>query len=829
MRPPNPTDSAGLPEAETRGTAPRVHWTDPQTVMHRVAHALSPVQASAALGEITLRVHQHEAVAQLTRILAEYRGALLADDVGLGKTFVALAVGRQYDTVHVVAPATLLPTWRTAAARAGVAQVQCHSLHGWSRPAPPVLPMRGSCLVIIDEAHHLRNASTRRYRQLADSVAACDVLLLSATPVHNRPSDLRALLALFRGQRLDALDDHSLARMVVRRRAQDIGTDADAAVGARPQRVAHATIREPQDREVLDAILSLPSPLPAHDGAVAGALIRLGLLRAWCSSDAALVHALTRRRLRGEALRDALCAGRHLTNDELRHWVVGDDAGQLAFPELLATHSVESGDLLGVLDRHLDAVAALARHLARTQPSPRDLARAGHVRGILARHPQQPVVAFSQYTRTVQSLFRALSDIAGVGAIMGTQARIASGPLPRQELIGLFAPSANGLPPPPAIQRVRLLLTTDLMAEGVNLQDAGVVVHLDMPWTHAMLVQREGRALRMHSPHHAVHVYTFGPDKQVAAVLRAEQRVLSKRLLGQQLVGAEHGAPQSAVDWQAAWQRLLQRWHQLPLHTSHPREIQSHSSHAPTLYATVRASSRTGLNAICALVLIAGQDQPLVLRARRCADGRLHWTRSRHPRALLRVARLWKPQVLRSSQSRVSRSEARRAVRLLQRQLHRLHESAQLRSLLGPSAMASSQVVMQISERLAAIERSWPVPRRRQQAEPLAAARRCLSFVRGAAAESACDRWLRRAPMPSARNAAANMATAQLAWIADWQQEPVLVRLMAANTSAATTPTVDATVDATLYTTPTDPPPAHQTLSAPPNAPGTMMLVLLAR
>jgi superfamily II DNA or RNA helicase len=753
------------------------------------------------MGEITLRAHQHEAVAQLTRMLAEYRGALLADDVGLGKTFVALALSRQYDTVHVVAPATLLPTWRTAAARAGIAQLQCHSLHAWSRPNPPALHTRGTSLVIVDEAHHLRNPNTTRYRQLADSVAACDVLLLSATPVHNRSQDLRALLALFRGQRLDALDDRSLARMVLRRRADDVDRDTPEGSALRPRRIAHPTIREPQDREVLGAILSLPAPLPAHDGAVAGALIRLGLLRAWCSSDAALAHALTRRRLRGEALRDALCTGRHLTHDELRHWVLGDDAGQLAFPELLATHVVESGDLLTVLDRHLDAVAALARHLARAQPSLHDQARANHVRGILARHPQQPVVAFSQYTRTVQALFRALSDIAGVGAIMGTQARIASGPLPRQELLGLFAPSGNGRPPPPPIQRVRLLLTTDLMAEGVNLQDAAVVVHLDLPWTHAMLVQREGRALRMHSPHRAVHVYTLGPDEHVAAVLRAEQRVLGKRQLGQRLVGTERGAPQSAADWEAAWQRMLKRWRRLT--SGKTASVRPSPDTPEPMYAAVRGSSRLQADTLCALVLASGQLEPLVLKAHRNSNGRWRWTCTRHPRATLRVARLWHTHSASESLHSVSRAQAVRAVRRLRRALRRIHETEQLRRMLGPSEVATSPVVMQMTERLAQLERSWPLPLRRQHAERLSVARRCLMRVRGAAAESACARWLRRAPTLDARVALADVTAAQIAWVEAWQHEPVLARLMA-----------DARENSQTHTT---------------AATNTMMLILLGR
>lgn len=787
MPPLHPTDPTHREDTPAPPARLRVHWQHPRSLMHDMAQALSPAPSRPPLGDITLRDHQHEAVAQLTRILAEYRGALLADDVGLGKTFVALAVSRQYDTVHVVAPVTLLPTWRSAAARAGVTQLQCHSLHAWSRSAPPVLHARGSCLVIIDEAHHLRNAGTRRYRQLADAVAACDVLLLSATPVHNRPHDLRALLALFRGQRLDALEDQQLARMVVRRRATDIGTGAQDASFAKPRRMAHATIREPQDRAVLDAILSLPAPLPAHDGAVAGALIRLGLLRAWCSSDAALMHALTRRRLRGEALRDALCTGRHLTRDELRHWVLGDDAGQLAFPELLASHTVASGDLRSVLDRHLDAVAALARQLTRAQPSSRDQAHARHLREILARHPQQPVVAFSQYTRTVQALFRALSDIAGVGAIMGTQARIASGPLPRQELIGLFAPSANGRPPPPEIQRVRLLLTTDLMAEGVNLQDAGVVVHLDLPWTHAMLVQREGRALRMHSPHRAVHVYTMGPDAPVAAALRAEQRVFSKRRLSHRLVGGEQAAPQSAADWQAAWQRMLRRWQHRGQHRWQHRWQRRLSHHrapsAPTLHsqlcAAVRYSAQLGDDRVCALVHIIGQSQPIVLRARQDRNGRWHWRVARHPRVLLRVAWLWEAEAGAKCAPPVPMAEARRAVRRLQRPLRRLQDAMRLRALLGPPTIAMAPVVMQITERLSVIERSWPLPLRHRHAGRLAAARQCLRVVRGAAAESACRRWLHGMPTPGLRDGSTTGIDAQCAWIDAWQNEPVLVRLMA--------------------------------------------------
>ena len=73
-------------------------------------------------------------------------------------------------------------------------------------------------------------------------------------------------------------------------------------------------------------------------------------------------------------------------------------------------------------------------------------------------------------------------------------ARIASGPLPRREILAQFAPDGVPRDSTPAARRVDLLVTTDLLSEGVNLQRASVIVHLDIPWNPARLEQREGEA-----------------------------------------------------------------------------------------------------------------------------------------------------------------------------------------------------------------------------------------------------------------------------------------------------------------------------------------------
>ncbi len=511
-----------------------MHLTSASAVMTRIAHAILPEPAKEELGDITLLPHQREAVTRLRTIMATYRGALLADGVGLGKTYIALAVAAEYDHAHIIAPAALLPMWRTAITHAHLPHTSLQSVQSYSGSAPP-LQHSARPLIIIDEAHYLRTRRTARHREVARRIGNADVLLLTATPLHNDPGELRSILALFMGSRADVLTTDMLARLVVRR------TDAHGASGGagkrgKPGLHEHAPQEMPYDRETLTQLLALPVPLPAHDGTAAGALIRLGLLRAWCSSDAALAHALRQRLLRGEALRQALSAGRHPTNAELRTWLVGEHEVQLGFPELLADHVAESGPLVEVLEHHLAALEALLSHHQRNANG--DAIRARALRTIVERHPGTPVVAFSQFTTTVLALQRALADIAGVGLLTGKRARIASGRVSRAEVLARFAPVAQERPPPPPHQAIRLLLATDLLAEGVNLQDAGVVVHLDLPWTHALQTQRVGRCARLGSPHAIVHVYRFAPPVEGDHALRLQRRIVQKARLARRYVGA---------------------------------------------------------------------------------------------------------------------------------------------------------------------------------------------------------------------------------------------------------------------------------------------------
>ena len=478
---------------------------------------LGPPSAPLCIGDIELAPHQCDAVDRLRREIERTGGALLADAVGSGKTYVALALAANAASPVIVAPAALRPMWTDAMTRTGIAA----RFVSTQRLSVGLPPLGEPDLVIVDEAHHFRNPATRRYRSLAALTRRARVLLLSATPVHNSGRELDALLAIFLGASAATLDDAERARCVIRR-------EAAAAWGGGVPRVEPVRWIELSPRDdMLEAIGELPSPVPPSDGDDAGALLTFSLLRQWSSSDGALAAALRRRLARAAALIAALEDGRHPSKAELTAWRFADDAIQLAFPGLITSDVARSTDALLVQARaHEAAVQALLGRLNAAAGA--DAERAACLRALRIEHGGERIVVFSQFADTVDALWRALRRDAGVCALAGRGARVASGAISRREALTRFAPVATGAPPPGEAERISLLLTTDLLSEGVNLQDASVIVHLDLPWTPARIEQRVGRLVRPGGARERVAVYAIAPPARAESVLAVERRLREK-------------------------------------------------------------------------------------------------------------------------------------------------------------------------------------------------------------------------------------------------------------------------------------------------------------
>ena len=474
----------------------------------------------------------------MTAALRRYRGALLADPVGSGKTYVALAAAASLNPrgpTACLVPATLVQQWRAAAARVG-ASVQVTSHEQLSRGR---LPAGTRGLVIIDESHHFRNATTRRYAVTAPWLVGRPVLLVSATPVVNRLADLSHQLRL--GVRDDALAADgvvSLHRAILEGRELPalarIVVEEPGPVGSRPSRSSAVSAACEAECVAVAESLERVGGLTLSCHPATAALVRGVLYRAAGSSPAALLGALRRYQTLLLHARDARAAGRLLGRADLRRFA-GELEEQLVFWQLVG------GDE-GGLDLHLGDLDVLNRVIAETAAA----ASVGdpkldRLKAMLA--DDRPSLVFVGRKETVRHLRDGLGG-APVAWCTGERAGLGPATVPRETVLSWFraAPFDRD---DHALPRPLHLVATDVAAEGLDLQRASRIVHYDSPWTPVRLEQREGRAVRLGSAHPTVEVVRFLPPPALEAAIGIEACLAGKAGLS-----ARAGlGPRAAMQW----------------------------------------------------------------------------------------------------------------------------------------------------------------------------------------------------------------------------------------------------------------------------------------
>ena len=532
----------------------------PRAVVSSAARALldgAPRANSAAspIWPAWLAPHQVPAAERLTAIIARHGGALLADEVGLGKSYVALAVAlARHEPFTLVVPAVLVSQWRDLLTRFGqhAVPIITHESLSVSTVRPSDRPT--AAFVVVDEAHRFRNPDTNRYRALARLVVGTSVLLVTATPIHNAVADLLNLLRLF-------LRDHALAalglpslRNAARREAD--GSLAYAAVGRVIVARSRERVRTGYDggpvsmvfpRSTTETMRAGPAPETLIADLVAGVtrlragggaapLLRLMLLRRLGSSLPAFRAALTRHDAYLDLAARAAEEGRALTPREFQRCfprAAESDIQLVLFP-LLLDHGGDGARFAD--DRR--TLARLRELLART---PAVDPKSDALEALLSARAMKTIV-FTDAQPTARYLLQRLSH-RRVAAVFGHVGRFASGDAPRQDVLRAFAPRAQGVLGPAAALQTDVLIATDLLSEGLNLQDAERVVHYDLPWSPARLAQRVGRIDRLGSSHCSITTVTFLPSPPLGRALAIEERLARK--VGAQQVAGSNGR----LDW----------------------------------------------------------------------------------------------------------------------------------------------------------------------------------------------------------------------------------------------------------------------------------------
>jgi len=127
-------------------------------------------------------------------------------------------------------------------------------------------------------------------------------------------------------------------------------------------------------------------------------------------------------------------------------------------------------------------------------------------------------IIFTQYADTVKYLYQNLNKFTDI-AFAYSKAKN------RLHVVRLFAPQSNNYKLREGEREIMMLVSTDILSEGLNLQDAYVVINYDIHWNPVRLIQRIGRVDRMGAVAELVQAYNFLPERALEKLLGLHQKI----------------------------------------------------------------------------------------------------------------------------------------------------------------------------------------------------------------------------------------------------------------------------------------------------------------
>ena len=532
-----------------------------------------------------MTVFQKAAYQLAKSILRRFGGVFIADVVGLGKTHIAVALLHhlqdQLDQhAVVIAPPAVCPAWRDLAEEF---KVNLRTVSYGKLDELEQYTQRQ--VLVIDESHNFRNPATRRYETIwkwlhpGGLPSKRKVLLLSATPQNNSSRDVMQQLRLFPdnfmrlpfpGESIEgffkAVDlgkealPTILQHVVVRRTRRFIQLqypNAQLRVKQPSGEYAWTPIRFPTRISGADQclryrmegteakaegeglyvrIISLLGQMEyplyglggyilemhAQDVRIVGfrqaghslrGLFKVLLLKRLESSEVAFRTTLERLRGRLQEGLENLSRGFVRVSEE-----VEDEEGGAAGEDMPAG-MFHADRLRNALAADLARVEEIQSALA-AQPLAAE-AKLERLRAYLTARPPQKhrTLIFTQFSDTAEYLYERLKE--GFGNV----ARVTGSSGNARKAARRFAPLANRAHDVQKSDEIDLLIATDALSEGVNLQDADTLINYDLHWNPVRLIQRAGRIDRLGSLNEEIHVASFLPERGLESNLGIEDVV----------------------------------------------------------------------------------------------------------------------------------------------------------------------------------------------------------------------------------------------------------------------------------------------------------------
>jgi len=554
--------------------------------------------------------YQEEAVLGAKRIIEEYGGVFLSDVVGLGKTYMSALLARELEgRTLVIAPPALLDrnnpgSWPNVFGDFGVRQTDFESLGKLDDLLKRDISRYSN--VFIDESHRFRTETNQTYEKLAQICRGKRVILVSATPLNNFPSDIlsqiklfqngknstipnqRNLEAFFNGlqRKLKGLDrqadreeffsivrsnanlirDRVLKYLMIRRTrgeilkyyGQDLGeqglrfpevADPEPLFYTFSEREEHA-FTETINRIVLEFKYSRYKPLSPeyYKGEVdqldqqrqvnLAKFMRILMVKRLESSFHAFRLTLERfiqsyERFIHEVKNGSVYISKKHINKLFSYLEAGDDDAveRLIDEEKAERISIREFRPEFLRDLNSDLKVLREVHLlwAGIRRDPKWVA----FEKILTTRPdlKGKLIIFTESKETAEYLTEkiAASVDPRVLCFSGQSDQNA-----REIIIDNF--DAKAFQPK---DDYRIVVTTDVLSEGVNLHRSNTVVNYDIPWNPTRLMQRVGRVNRVDTPFDRIQTFNFFPSEQGNDLIKLKESAEAKIQAFIEMLGAD--------------------------------------------------------------------------------------------------------------------------------------------------------------------------------------------------------------------------------------------------------------------------------------------------
>ena len=199
-------------------------------------------------------------------------------------------------------------------------------------------------------------------------------------------------------------------------------------------------------------------------------------------------------------------------------------------PSALFEESLKQ-DLLADATRLIDVLSAYGSWEPDKDAKLLDL-----VRLIQVDHSKEKILVFTQFSDTAHYLEQQL-DVQGVRKV-GLATGDSADPT---ELAWRFSPESSGghQGKVEASEEIRVLISTDVLSEGQNLQDCAIIVNYDLPWAIIRLIQRAGRVDRIGQKSDKILCYSFLPADGLDRIIRLRGRVRKRLQESAEVMGSD--------------------------------------------------------------------------------------------------------------------------------------------------------------------------------------------------------------------------------------------------------------------------------------------------